>query len=636
MSNYDTATLVRLLRERTGLERKAMFKFKELDDSSLRRIEGGKQRPKREALEAIIKSIDVPLEGFVYSPIEDQPMDVILLCDRLTQLLDIGDTESAEDIIKQLEAKPKFEDGIHRQFLLSKKAKLWELQEKPPGEIFEIISKGMKETYENFDIEKIIDTVFVFEESELLHTRARVLFKIGELKKAASILENMMLGMKKLPSADREKERLYAPVLLSLAKCLLESEDYERVLEICDLGAEYSASRKIGLYNPDFELCKANALKGIGRLNESKAPLQHAYFGYMLLGETAKANNVLLLAKEEFNIEFNLYGVDNLDFSNQARVPYKRGNPVKCSSLGSMIGAFRKEANLTMEQLCHGICNKSTLQRIEKDEIQASFFILEALTQRLGRDISLYHNFFLSTNDFVAMQLRDRIYILLIERKYPMASELLRNLESIESFMRVAVNRQFVETARADLFKAEHSSKQLELFDMLLGALKVTCPDFDECNIEQHLFSYNETVLINQIASYYINTGQNLKAINIYDSMFRNFEVNYVDEFEKARCFSTMLFNFSTSLGRENRRDEALTKLKVGVDFERTHGRLFVLPGLAFNEGFNIMMLSNKEESIPFFTLAYYCFSMFAELGKAEYLFATRKSVEKHLKLIFD
>ena len=87
MAKYNAATLVKILRERIGLEREAMHRFNQLDEINLKRIEGDEQNPKSETLESLLKAIDLPLEGLVYSPIEDQPMDVIHMCDELTQLL---------------------------------------------------------------------------------------------------------------------------------------------------------------------------------------------------------------------------------------------------------------------------------------------------------------------------------------------------------------------------------------------------------------------------------------------------------------------------------------------------------------------------------------------------------------------
>jgi transcriptional regulator with XRE-family HTH domain len=636
MSKYNAATLVRFLRERIGLEREAMLMLSMLDDSSLRRIEDEKQHPKSETLDSLIESINLPVEGFVYSLLEDHSMEVIIMRDKLTQTLDLENVDAASSILQHLEKLPDFKTGVQRQFLLSKKARLWELQGKSANQILPLVIEGMKETFENFDVSALSDTVLVFEESELLHTKARVLAKAGKLFEAISLLEAMMICLKKLPSADREKERLYAPVLISLIKCLLQLNDYEKIPPLCDLGAEYSASRNIGLYNPEFELLKAKALRGLGHTIECKPHLQHAYFGYMLLGETGKANNVVAVSKNEFDIEFNLYGVDKLDFFIQARIPYNRGYSVECNSLGTMISALRKKANLSLSQLSRGICNKSTLYRIEKDEIQGSFFILEALMQRLGRDISLYNNFFLSKKDFTAMQLRDRIYLSLIMQKYPVASELLSELETSVAFKRYSVNRQFIETAKACLFEAKHNTQKSELHDMLISALKITCPCFNECDIEMYNFTYNEMFIINQIASYFINTEKNLRAINVYERLLKNIRSKYDDEFEKARLYAPTLFNCSTSLGRTGKRNEALNKIAEGEHFERIHGRLTILPELSFNKGFNKMMLVSKESSIPYFTLAYYGFSMFANHGKCGYLSITRKSVKRHLELVFD
>jgi len=285
MSKYNAALLVKLLRERIGLEREAMFSMCSLDDSSLRRIENEKQHPKPETLEALIKSISLPLDYFIYSLLDDQPMEVYLMCDRLSQLLDIFDTVAAEKIINDLETLPGFDTGILFQFLLSKKARLWELQDRPSSDIFPLIEAGMTETFDNFDENTLLDKVLILEEPELLHTKARLLAKNGEFDNAIGILERMLSCLINLPAADREKERLFAPVLLSLSNFLLKTADYIRVLEVCSLGAEYSAARKQGQFNPDFEFNIALALHGLKRTDECHMHLKHAYFGYVMLGE---------------------------------------------------------------------------------------------------------------------------------------------------------------------------------------------------------------------------------------------------------------------------------------------------------------------------------------------------------------
>jgi len=636
MSKYSTGPLVNILRERIALAREAMLLFGDIDESSLRRIESGSQQPKPETFEMLMKSIDFPMDSFVYSPLEGQPMEVNLQCDKLFQVLDIGDINTAENILTELEDLPGFDDGILLQFILSKKAKLWELQNKPPNKILPLIEKAMAETYENFDLSDPDDKVLILDESELLHTKARVHAKSGDIDAALDILEKMLSAMLKLPEADKDKEKQLTQVLMSLSKLLLQTKEFDRAVEMCDLGAKYSAKWKQGSLNPDFELTKAFALLALGRAGECKRLLQQAYFSYMLLGETEKAQNVLAVSKKDFGIEFELYGVDKIGILPQKRIPYSRGTAVDCNSFGTMIRALRERAKLSRIDLCRGICSEATLSRLEEDKFQTNFFVIEAIMQRLGRNVDLYKNFFLSRDEFLAIQLRDKINISIITMQYDEAARLISELEENKITKKSNVLKQFLKLSKAQLIYETQPEHQGDFPDMLLESLKITCPQFDEEDIEDYYLSYNELALINRFAGYFKDTGDNARAAEMYKRLRNNLERNYVDEFEKARAYATILLNYSSSLGRAERREENMATIEEGERFERSRGRLTELAGFAYNKGYNFLKLGRKEECIPYFAMAYYGTALFAEHGQELYLSIMHETVKKHLGVIFD
>jgi len=633
MSKYDAASLVNLLRKRIGLEREAMLTLCYIDDSTFRRIENGKQHPKMETLKMLIEAINLPLDGFIYSPLDDLPMETLLLCDRLNQLLDINELNKAELLLNQIENLAIFDTGVLLQFKLSKKARLWDLQERPPEDIFPLIEEGMKETYFDYKSEDIFNTVLVLEEPELIYTKARLLMKIGNINDSVTILEHMVNNLSKIPSADQEKERFFAQLVLSLAECLIIIGDYNRVIELCDIGSKYSATRKQGNLNPDFELQKAFALRGLGRMDECKAPLQHAFFGFVLLGNIERANEILTIAHEDFNIQFQTYDVNNLKISNKSRVPYNRGESVFCYSLGTLIRALRKKAGLSLSQLSRGICSKPTLLRIENDETNVNYFIIEAIMQRLGRDINFYNNFFLSKDAFILVQMCDRIRVLLIENQYKTASKMLVELEKSKYFIKNNVTMQFAKMVRAILFASEYDAPQPEYPTMLIDALKITCPQFDETEIEKCYLTFNEIAIISQYAAYYGDINDPNRSACIYDRLHKNISGKYKDEIEKSRMYSTILFNFSSALGRSGYMNEALEIITEGEIFERNRGRLINLPGFAFNKGYSLLMSNKKTECIPFLILAYYGTSLFAKYGQEHYLPTIQNVLIEHLNI---
>ena len=179
MPKYNTGVLVNELRERIGLEREAILEIIKLDDSSLRRIENEEQHPKPETLKKLIEAIDLPLEGFMYPMLDELPMKVLLLCDRLTQLLDMKDIDAAESVLMQLEEYAKIETGVLTQFKLSSKARLWELQGRHIDEILPLIEEGMNETFCNFD-ENNLSGKYLYWKNQNCCTRKRDFLPIPE------------------------------------------------------------------------------------------------------------------------------------------------------------------------------------------------------------------------------------------------------------------------------------------------------------------------------------------------------------------------------------------------------------------------------------------------------------------------
>jgi len=462
-----------------------------------------------------------------------------------------------------------------------------------------------------------------------------VLANEGDHAAAIRIIESIISGLIDLPRANRDKERQYAPLLLSLSSFLIHTGEYDRALEACELGAEYSAIRKHGQLNPEFELNKAYALHGLNRLDECRASLQHAYFGNMLLRESEKAKEIITRARVCFGIEFDLYGANKLNFEHQPKIPSNRGSPVICNSFGTMIGISRTKLNLSLEQLSRGICNKTTLMRIEQNEVQGSIFTLETIMQRLGRDMNLYNNYFLSKEDFIAIQLRDEINVQFDKRDFENAKIILDVLETMKAFLLHNVNVQFVKMAKALLFASNHTEPHPEFLNMLVDALKLTCPDFNECDIEEYYLTFNEIALINQYAAYFGDTGDPSRASKIYGQLYRNVVGKYNDEVEAARVYSIVMFNYSMSLGREGRYDEALSVINEAENFERNRGRLIELPGFAFNKAYVLFMLNKGIDSTPYYAMAYYGTSMFSQFGQEDYLSIIRATVENHLGHVF-
>ena len=147
--------------------------------------------------------------------------------------------------------------------------------------------------------------------------------------------------------------------------------------------------------------------------------------------------------------------------------------------------------------------------------------------------------------------------------------------------------------------------------------------------------TFNEIAIVAQYAAYYSTIDDHARAVEIYGRLYRNITSKYADDVVKARMYSTILLNYSTCLGRMGRLSEALAIIIEGENFARNHGRLTLLPSLAFNRGYALLMMGKKEESIPYFALSYFGTSLFSQHKKADFLPTIRKFVKDKLMIEF-
>ena len=130
--------------------------------------------------------------------------------------------------------------------------------------------------------------------------------------------------------------------------------------------------------------------------------------------------------------------------------------------------------------------------------------------------------------------------------------------------------------------------------------------------------------------------GELTCAANIFAALIANLDRRYVDEFEKARMYASVMFNYSTCLGKAGRRKEALAIVDKALRFDFSKERLVELPRLIFNKAYIIDMDNKKTESLPLFVLSYYGLCLFEEYGDSNNIALTKQFIFDNFNLTFD
>ncbi|MCL2602994.1 MAG: tetratricopeptide repeat protein [Defluviitaleaceae bacterium] len=591
--------------------RQAMLHGDNIDAITLSRISNGHQAPYARTSMEIMHKMDIPA-GTLFNPfLENQPLAVYKLRGKLLYTLDRAPyapdcLKESLQLLDQMEKLSGFDSGINRQFTLSCRARLGILQKMDPHKILAYTREGIYITYPEYDPDTFEGDVLLYEEARLIHTQALAYANDGQPDKAIKILQRAYEGLSRLPQDDKHKIHHLAPVMLDLARLLTDAGKYGEALEICEKGiGDMTVTRTKGRYAPDFTYYKARALNYLGQKEGLRIMLVSAFHGYVIMQNITKAREVKAFA-QSIGIDFDTYGVENLPIKIPDR-DFDRGESIPCSNFGELMRGLRKNAGITLRELCKGLCNTSTFNSMEKSKSKypiGGLYLLEGLMQRMGRDIDEYFYTLLDEDDFEDKYLRDRIYTLIAAKKCHEAEPLLTDLGARRKYGE-KINLQFIKMNQAEIYgnKQGYDERYMQL---LTEAWLVTKGKPNEGKIADIRITYYEIIILNDMAIYLCDNGESERGLKIFDGLIKNLDSNYVDETERMRTYLTVLYHYTMYLGRNEYRPKALKLARDGYELSIKHNDLWHASRFMINIAVNLFQLGQKEESIPHFALAYF------------------------------
>ena len=295
---------------------------------------------------------------------------------------------------------------------------------------------------------------------------------------------------------------------------------------------------------------------------------------------------------------------------------------MKESFIGENIRQARLEAGKTQEELCEGLCDPSTLSRIETGKQTPSRNLANALLQRLDLPCDRYYTFPTSA-EAEADALRTaidndtaRFQQSLGEEKHHARLSALEHLDRLEAVTEAGdrIGRQYILAMRAALEEEDGPSRFEIKLHMLLEAIRLTVPRFDLEALRERLYSIDETEIISQIARTYSNAGQHEKAAGIFSQL-----LTYVREHDQnvthpSRHLSPAILNYARELYLTGRYGEALETAEQGRRTCLDYGYCQSLPGLLAVMAECRYAMGEVEQSRELFCQAYY---LFRETGNA-------------------
>lgn len=248
--------------------------------------------------------------------------------------------------------------------------------------------------------------------------------------------------------------------------------------------------------------------------------------------------------------------------------------------IGEIIRQKRTELGLKQCQLCEGICEPTTMSRIESGKQMPGLNTLKNLLQRLGLSDERYYAL-VSKNEMQIADLQTEIVSANVfkdpQRGLPKIAELEELADPDDHLL-----HQFILRSKASLGKREDGQIVAysldEKLDMLFKAIRLTVPNFDIDAIADGLYSIDEAKVINQIALVYSNHGENQKAIHIYDQLLQYIKKHFQNILQSGGLLPLVAFNYARELVLVEHYEQAIEIGQLGWQSCTQYGQYRTLP----------------------------------------------------------
>lgn len=165
---------------------------------------------------------------------------------------------------------------------------------------------------------------------------------------------------------------------------------------------------------------------------------------------------------------------------------------MKKNELGGLLLRLRKEAGFSQGLLCSGVCSVSRYARIEREELEPDFFLLDRLMGRLGKSVERLE-YVMPLSVYRIYERRQDIQEAILYGKLDEAENLL-DLYEKEKLAEGSLHRQYILQERAQVawIREKDPDEILKLLDQAIGE---TMPSEEEMKKER-CFSAEEGKLL--------------------------------------------------------------------------------------------------------------------------------------------
>ena len=278
--------------------------------------------------------------------------------------------------------------------------------------------------------------------------------------------------------------------------------------------------------------------------------------------------------------------------------------------IGKIIKQKRMELNLTQEELSEGICDTTTLSRIENGRQAPNNNKLKALLQRLSLPSEKYYTM-MSEHELELELLKDEVIDFNTRKLY---TEALQKIEQLTPLVEEddMLTKQFLLRSRVLCGKMEDGQvvpyTMEEKLELLFHAIRLTIPNFDIDDIGRHWYSLDEMKIINQMAITYAENRRFEDAVDIFQPLMKYLTKKFVINPGTSTTAIMIAYNYANILCAQKRYEKAKEIAQWGYDKCLEWGRSGSLGGLLYVLAECLYHDGKIEESKDYCMQSYYVF----------------------------
>lgn len=282
---------------------------------------------------------------------------------------------------------------------------------------------------------------------------------------------------------------------------------------------------------------------------------------------------------------------------------------MKSYRIGDVIKRRRKLLGLTQEQLCDGICDPTTLSKIENGRRTPSPQDTISLLERLGLSSDVYY-FLVSDEDFAVQDLKVEIRTHAIREEF---SEALDLLDKLEAYKRQSpFVTQFILRQRSIVGYRKDGAvcpyTPAEALELLYQAIRLTVSSFQVDHIAEYLLCTEEIIVIMDIATTYSEQKNYNMSLQIYSQLMTYIEQHCMSMEEISRILPLVAYNYATDLEEVGDYAKAVEVSEQGRQYCIRYGKANLLGVLLATQGCALYKQGKHREGLQ--TLGKACMAL--------------------------